>query len=351
MPRAVLSKGRYPPAVQEHFSKFTDATGAIQWGKDEDDKLNGLAGGCIANDGEKFQYAEPLLCEGAVEDWLNDLMAHQVRMFRNRTKESIDGFAELPRETWLGNFTSQHCLTGNQVWWTSEVYTAYDRLEQGNENAMKEYYQQCLQGLVLYATMVLGEMTKEHRTKVKTLITVDVHGRDIVLKMVNEKCDSPAVFTWQSQLKFRWPEPDSGEDPDIYINICDAQFASSHEFVGNPGRLVITILTDRCYITLTQALRLMMGGAPQGPAGTGKTETTKDLVEHRAATPRHSLHACAHTPPRAFAHPACHSRCSVLFCFFSTWAHALPPPSSPLFFFRRDGASRSGSSSAIAATR
>lgn len=52
--------------------------------------------------------------------------------------------------------------------------------------------------------LLLGDLTKGERQKVNTICTIDVHCRDVVAKMVQQKIESAFAFQWQSQLRHRY---------------------------------------------------------------------------------------------------------------------------------------------------
>ena len=126
--------------------------------------------------------------------------------------------------------------------------------------------------------MVRSPLDHIIRKKVTSLLVIDLHARDIVSSFVRESVLSAKQFEWESQLRFYW---DKDED-DCVVQQCTGRFFYGYEYMGLNGRLVITPLTDRCYMTLTQALTFKLGGSPAGPAGTGKTETVKDLAKSLA---------------------------------------------------------------------
>ena len=133
--------------------------------------------------------------------------------------------------------------------------------------------QVCLKQLSNLTKLVRGNLGNLHRKAVSALITIDVHARDIVNEFAIQGVQDENDFNWQMQLRYVW-DANAGE---LYINQVNAQFQYAYEYLGAQARLVVTPMTDRCYMTLTGALHLKLGGAPAGPAGTGKTETTKDL--------------------------------------------------------------------------
>ena len=191
------------------------------------------------------------------------------------TAESWD--LDTKRHIWLEDYCAQISLLITQIVWTEEVNRAFEELESGGEGAMKNYLTEIKNRIGFLIERVREELPMELRIKIITIITIDVHGRDVVDKFVSQKVDDIGSFAWQCQLKFYWRKDHGDKIKHCYTEICDYYLRYSYEYVGNCGRLVITPLTDRCYITLTQALNLIMGGAPAGPAGTGKTETVKDL--------------------------------------------------------------------------
>ncbi|XP_015282963.1 PREDICTED: dynein heavy chain 9, axonemal-like, partial [Gekko japonicus] len=269
----ILSNGTNPQLVQRHLSKLFDNMAKMKFQVDSDQHPTKLTLGMYSKEDEYVSFSEPCDCSGQVESWLNQVLHHMRATVRHEMTEAVMAYEEKAREQWLFDYPAQVALTSTQIWWTTEVGIAFSRLEEGYENAMKEYYKKQVTQLNTLITMLIGHLSKGDRQKIMTICTIDVHARDVVAKMIAQKVDNAQVFLWLSQLRHRWAD----EEKHCYANICDAQFLYSYEYLGNTPRLVITPLTDRCYITLTQSLHLTMSGAPAGPAGTGKTETTKDL--------------------------------------------------------------------------
>ncbi|XP_076154706.1 dynein axonemal heavy chain 17-like isoform X2 [Alosa pseudoharengus] len=269
----ILSNGNDPVEVSKHLSKLFDSLANLKFHKDDDGNPIKEAMGMYSQDNEYVGFDKDCDCSGQVEMWLNRVLDRMVETLRAEFGEAVQTYEEKAREQWLFDYPAQVALATTQIWWTTEVGIAFARQEEGYENAIKDYFKKQISQLNNLITLLIGELSRGDRQKIMTICTIDVHARDVVGKLIASKIDNVQAFMWQSQLRHRWDD----EKKHVFANICDAQFRYSYEYLGNTPRLVITPLTDRCYITLTQSLHLIMGGAPAGPAGTGKTETTKDL--------------------------------------------------------------------------
>ncbi|KAF0977183.1 hypothetical protein FDP41_003836 [Naegleria fowleri] len=270
----ILSKGgQSPHKILKHMPKLIQAVKTLKFKTDDQGNQSNEVISIISREDEEVKLTTPCVLQGKVEDYLNDLLRAISKTLKDILSEAITTYSSNNREEWLAGYPAQIVLVTSQIFWTMEVNQAFDALEENNEIAMKNYYKKQVNQLNKLITMVQGDLEKGERQKVMNLVTLDVHARDIVDKLISDNITSAQDFGWQCQLRQRW----DAEHQDCIIDICDATFKYGYEYLGNGPRLVITPLTDRIYITLTQSLHLIMGGAPAGPAGTGKTETTKDL--------------------------------------------------------------------------
>jgi len=209
-----------------------------------------------------------------VEEWLRNLEEAMITQLKNIMKIASREYNDADRKIWvLQNYPSQIVLAVGSIKWT--FLTEYCFQAEDPAYEMDNWHQLNISQLQDLTNLIRTDLTDIQRKRIVALVTQDVHYRDILEKLKNEQVDNINDFRWQQQLRFYEDDQSGG----CFARQVNSKLLYGYEYLGVPSRLVITPLTDRCWMTITGALHIKLGAAPAGPAGTGKTESTKDLAK------------------------------------------------------------------------
>ena len=240
-----------------------------------------------SKEGEEVAFITPVSTKEhpRINEWLSQV-EHQMRFSlataMAKAVESIrkmtdGGELEMnPFMEWLDQYPTQIVVLAAQVLWSEQVEDVLsrgDKVQEGLNQALTMIEKM----VATLANSVLQEQPSLRRKKIENLIIEYVHKRAILRSLIKSDVNNNRDFEWLSQMRFYFDPKQSDVLQQLSIYMANAKFQYGFEYLGVQEKLVQSPLTDRCYLTLTQALDLRLGGSPFGPAGTGKTESVKAL--------------------------------------------------------------------------
>lgn len=263
--------------VAKHFKKmFAGMSGLVM---DDDNNIVAFT----SKEGEEVRLKKEvnLLKTPRINDWLTALETSMKLTLAELLGEAVEQFGVLYHSSdvdrtafndFLSNYPAQIVVLASQVTWTNAVQQS---LEEGGAT-LPALHGSEVRILELLAATVLGELDPITRKKCEHMITEFVHQRDCISKLISLNATTSTHYHWLLQMRYVFNDSVDFLER-LYVHMANAKLAYGFEYLGVPERLVRTPLTDRCFLTLTQALCQRLGGSPYGPAGTGKTESVKAL--------------------------------------------------------------------------
>lgn len=190
----ILAQTKNPHAVQPHLRKCFDAVARIEFGMRDGEKkgekvLTNEILKMVSPEGEKVEFNRGLKARGSVEDWLGKVEEAMFTALKRRMKYAYQVVKAMDRIPWLSDLPSQVVLTVSQQQWADEVHQILDSSEDSSEvvKQMIEFEKKSMTDLSTLAAMARKNLTPLLRKVLCALITVDVHAKDTISSMIQNR--------------------------------------------------------------------------------------------------------------------------------------------------------------------
>ena len=256
-----LANGKDRAVIKNNLNKLYQ--GITQLTISENNEINEI----IAGNGEKVKLDNKITIGDELEKWLRELTNEMNKTLEHSFMSTISDYIKKSIEFgYLDTYPCQICMLIEMVkfYLYTEKYLKNNNIKAVNDNC---------KNLIQNLTVIQAKSGTDNIKlfKIKNVMLDLIHNREVSDKLLKENVTDNTHWLWFSQLKY------IVKNRELTIGMCDGNFLYTYEYQGSGQKLVHTPLTDKCYLTLTQSLRLGYGGNPYGPAGTGKTESVKAL--------------------------------------------------------------------------
>ena len=148
-------------------------------------------------------FNSPVVTEGRPEEWLNDVEAAMFAACRTTLYAVLEASRATKKEKWVKENQGQCIISAGQIIWTTECEAALADAE-GARKAVRQLKKKWVAYLNKLTAITRSKLNKIERNKTVSLITIEVHARDVIDKLGKVGCTAATDFEWVSQLRFYW---------------------------------------------------------------------------------------------------------------------------------------------------
>uniref|UniRef100_UPI00398F3748 dynein axonemal heavy chain 6-like n=1 Tax=Pristiophorus japonicus TaxID=55135 RepID=UPI00398F3748 len=267
----VLSQSKNPDAIRPHLAKCFENIRSLEIHRHA--TISPIVVMIKSAENENLPLPRSVRVRGSIEQWLGNVESAMFEAVKTHLQMGITDWESTPFKKWVLSHPGQVVLTVNQIMFNRDCMNCFNGTNPHSE--LQDVRLKLMNRLDGLAELVSGHLRASQETVLETLLIINVHCRDVLSDLIAKNIIKANDFEWTRQLRYEW----NMQNNTCYVVQAKSSFTYGYEYLGCSPRLVITPLTDRCWLTLTGALHLNLGGSPAGPTGTGKTATVKDLAK------------------------------------------------------------------------